>query len=203
MKTMNLLVATAAAALLLPLTAATVRAQSADPRIAEALKPLPEDLKAAATVVAYDKATGARQVLRQGTNDIECQPKAEDGAVRCYNKILAPRRDMEAKLRAEKKSDKEVSDAIAAATKAGTLKTAPYGSMSYRWWDDDKRIRLLWVMSVPNATPATVGVSEVSQRDAAIKGHGMPWLMLPGTPGAHIMIPINATPLSNGTSTSK
>ena len=198
MKTTNLLVATAAAALLLlPLTAATANAQSADPRIAEALKPLPEDLKAGATVVAYDKTTGARSVLRQGKNDIECQPKADDGFVRCYNKIVGPRRDLEAKLRAEKKSDKEVTDAVQAALKAGTITSAPFGSMSYRYSDDPQRIKLLWVMSVPNATPESIGVSTVSQRDAALKGHGMPWMMLPGTPGAHIMIPINATPLSS------
>ena len=193
----KLLVATAAAALLMPLSAASARAQAADPRIAEAVKPLPEDLKAGATVVAYDKATGARTILRQGKNDIECQPKADDGFVRCYNKILGPRRDLEAKLRAEKKSDKEVTDAVQDALKAGTIKAAPFGSMSYRYSDDPQRIKLLWVMSVPNATPESVGVSTVSQRDAALKGHGMPWMMLPGTPGAHIMIPINATPLSS------
>lgn len=193
----RLLVATAAAALMLPLSAAPARAQAADPRIAEALKPLPEDLKAGATVVAYDKATGARTILRQGKNDIECQPKADDGFVRCYNKILGPRRDMEAKLRAEKKSDKEVTEMVQAAIKAGTIKAPQFGTMSYRYSDDPERIKLLWVMSVPNATPESLGVSTVSQRDAALKGHGMPWMMLPGTPGAHIMIPINATPLSS------
>ena len=192
----RLLVATAAAALMLPLSAAPARAQ-ADPRIAEAIKPLPEDLKAGATVVAYDKATGARTILRQGKNDIECQPKADDGFVRCYNKILGPRRDLEAKLRAEKKSDKEVTEGVQAAIKAGTIKAPQFGTMSYRYSDDPERIKLLWVMSVPNATPESLGVSTVSQRDAALKGHGMPWMMLPGTPGAHIMIPINATPLSS------
>ena len=193
----KLLVVTAAAALMLPLSAVPAHAQAEDPRIAEAIKPLPDDLKAGATVVAYDKTTGARSVLRQGKNDIECQPKADDGFVRCYNKILGPRRDLEAKLRAEKKSDKEVTDAVQDALKAGTIKAAPFGSMSYRYSDDPQRIKLLWVMSVPNATPESVGVSTVSQRDAALKGHGMPWMMLPGTPGAHIMIPINATPLSS------
>ena len=197
---MKVLHVAVAALFMMPLAALPARAQAADPRIAEALKPLPEDLKAGATVVAYDKTTGARQVLRQGTNEIECQPKAEDGFVRCYNKILAPRRDMEAKLRAEKKSDKEVTDAIAAATKAGTIKAPQFGTMSYRYSDDPQRIKLLWVMSVPNATPEMLGVSTVSQRDAALQGHGMPWMMLPGTPGAHIMIPINATPLSSGSS---
>jgi hypothetical protein len=172
-------------------------AQSADPRIAEALKPLPEDLKAAATVVAYDAATGARQVLRQGSNQIECQPKGADGFVRCYNKILAPRRDLEAKLRAQKKSDEEIAAAVAEGQKNGTIPRPQFGTMSYRYSDDPKRIKLLWTMSVPGATPETIGVSTVSQRDAALKGTGQPWLMLAGTPGAHIMIPINALPLSN------
>ena len=57
-----------------------------------------------------------------------------------------------------------------------------------------------WTQPLPKATPESVGVSTVSQRDAALEGKGLPWMMLPGTPGAHIMIPINATPLSSGSS---
>ena len=169
-------------------------AQSKDEKIAEAVKPLPEDLKAGATVVSYDEKTGERMVLRQGTNFIECQPKAKDGFVRCYNKVMSPRRDMEAKLHAQGKSDEDVTKEIQAATKDGRLKPTPFGTMSYRYSDDPGRIKLLWVMSVPNATPDSVGVSTESQRDAALKGNGKPWLMLPGTPGAHIMIPINPGP---------
>ena len=63
--------------------------------------------------------------------------------------------------------------------------------MSYRGYDKRDRIQNLWVMSLPNATPESVGVSTTSQRDAALEGKGLPWMMLPGTPGAHIMIPIN------------
>ncbi|HZT77554.1 MAG TPA: hypothetical protein VFA27_12955 [Vicinamibacterales bacterium] len=181
-------------ALMSPMAATNAHAQAADPRIAEALQPLPDDLKAGATVVTYDEKTGDRKVLRQGTNFIECQPKAKDGFVRCYNKVLAPRRDMEAKLRAQGKSDKEVSEAIAAATKSGELKPPPFGTISYRYSDDPGRIKLLWVISVPNATPEQLGISTASQRDAALKGNGKPWMMLPGTPGAHIMIPINPGP---------
>lgn len=194
MKYLGLAVGVATVLCLMP---ASARAQAGDPRIAEAIKPLPEDLKAGATVVTYDAATGARQLLRQGTNQIECQPKAPDGFVRCYNKALAPRRDLEAKLRAEKKTDEQISAAVAEAQKAGTIPRPQFGMMSYRYSDDPKRIKLLWVMSVPNATPEMLGVSTVSQRDAALKGAGQPWMMLPGTPGAHIMIPINNLPLSN------
>src|SRR5579864_419130 len=167
---------------------------SKDDRIKEATLPLPEDLKAGATVVAYDEKTGERQVLREGTNFIECQPKAKDGFVRCYNKVLSPRRDMEAKLRAQGKSDKDVTAAIQVAIKGGQLKAPPFGTISYRYSDDPQRIRLLWVISVPNATPEQLGISTASQRDAALKGNGKPWMMLPGTPGAHIMIPINPGP---------
>jgi hypothetical protein len=178
----------AALALSSPLVAI---AQTPADQITQAVQVLPPDLRAGATVVTYDKATGARQVLRQGTNFIECQPQMDDGFTRCYNKALAPRRDLEAKLRAQKKSDKEVADAVQAALKDGTLKAPGNGMMSYRGYAKRDRIQNLWVMSLPNATPETAGVSTGSQRENALEGQGLPWMMLPGQPGAHIMIPIN------------
>jgi len=182
----------AVALLWTPLAIQRTSAQAADPRIAEAIRPLPDDLQAGATVVVYDQKTGDRQVLRQGTNMMECQPKSPvDGFTRCYHKQLAPRRDLEAKLRAQGKKDEEVTAAVQEATKAGTIKAPTFGMMSYRLSDDKGRIQKLWVMSVPNATPETIGVSTSSQREEALMGKGLPWLMLPGTPGAHVMIPIN------------
>lgn len=163
--------------------------------ITEAVQILPADLRDGATVVTYDAATGARKVLRQGTNFMECQPvDPADGFARCYHKLLGPRRDLEAKLKAEKKTDKEISAAVAAATKDGTLAPMPQGLMSYRFYGKRDRIQHLWVMSLPNATPESVGVSTTSQRNEALEGRGLPWMMLPGTPGAHIMIPINPKP---------
>ncbi|MCU1383533.1 MAG: hypothetical protein JWL71_2230 [Acidobacteria bacterium] len=168
----------------------TISDVASDP-ITQATLPLPEDLRAGAAVYTYDKATGERKVLRPGSNFVECMPRGDDGFTWCYNKVTAPRRDFQAKLRADKKSDKEIADAVAAATAAGTIPPTPFGTMSYRLYGKKDRIQLLWVMSVPNATPESVGVSEGSQRDEALKGQGLPWLMLPGTAGAHIMIPIN------------
>ena len=129
---MQRLIGVAAAVVLAgPLLAATAQTQTVDEQIAQAVQVLPEDLRAGATVVTYDHATGARKVLRQGTNFIECQPRSpDDGFTRCYNKALAPRRDLEAKLKAEKKSDKEIQDAVAAAIKAGTIKPPAQGMMS-------------------------------------------------------------------------
>src|SRR5215471_17290597 len=122
--------AAALVALMSPLTATQAVAQSNDDKIKEAVQPLPDDLKAGATVLSYDEKTGERKVLRQGTNYIECQPKAKDGFVRCYNKVLAPRRDMEAKLHAAGKADDDVTQEIAAAMKDGRLKPPPFGTVS-------------------------------------------------------------------------
>jgi hypothetical protein len=185
------ILAVAAVLLSAPFANSAEQGTSVEQQIAEAVRILPPDLRAGATVVTYDAATGARKVLREGTNFIECQPRMADGFERCYHKALGPRRDLEAKLRAQKKSDEEIQQAVAAAVKAGTLAAPPKGMMSYRGYDKSDRIQNLWVMSLPNATPDAVGVSTVSQRDAAIAGRGLPWMMLPGTPGAHIMIPIN------------
>ena len=173
---------------------AAAQTPTAEAQIAEAVSILPEDMRAGATVVTYDTTTGERKVLRQGTNFLECQPKMADGFERCYHKSFGPRRDLEAKLTAQKKSEKEISDAVAAAVKAGTLPPAPQGMMSYRGYDKRDRIQNLWVWSQPNATPEQIGVSTTSQRDAALEGRGLPWMMLPGTPGSHIMIPINPAP---------
>ncbi|MDP6579046.1 MAG: hypothetical protein QF681_00200 [Vicinamibacterales bacterium] len=163
--------------------------------VAQAVAPLPEDLRAEATVVTYDPATGERKVLRQGTNFAECQPKnAETGFRRCYSTASAPRRDLEAKLRAEGKTGEEVGAAIAAAREAGTIPAPPQGMMRYRLYDEPDRIQHLWVMSLPGATSEMIGVSTTAQRDASLAGQGLPWLMRDGTPGAHVMIPINPRP---------
>lgn len=185
------LLATAAAAVLLVPAAARAQAPSTAALIEDAVHVLPSDLRAGATVVTYDAATGARKVLRQGTNFMECQPTMADGFTRCYHKSLGPRRDLEAKLRAEKKTDEHVAAAVAAAVKAGTLPAGAPAMMSYRGYGKRDRIQNLWVISLPNRTPESIGVSIDSQRDEALEGYGLPWMMLPGTPGAHVMIPIN------------
>ena len=178
---------------------ATAQAQSVDQQIADAVLPLPEDLKAGATVVTHDPDTGARKVLREGTNQVECQPPdMEAMQTTCYSMSAAPQFDLMAKLSAEGKSPEEVQAGIAAAREAGTLALPTFGSMGYALRHDDRRIKLLWVMMVPGATSESIGVSTESQRNNALKGEGRPWLMLAGTPNAHIMIPINGTPLSSG-----
>lgn len=165
--------------------------------IEHATLPLPEDLRPYAAVIDYDEE-GNRQVLRPGRNAIECQVKSEEtGFTRCYHRSQGAVADMQAKLFAEGKSMQEVGAAVAAAREAGELPEAPLGSMAYRLYEEDDRLKLLWVMRLPNAMAADIGMPTGSQRDASLEGRGLPWMMREGTSSAHLMIPINGTELSN------
>ncbi len=158
---------------------------------------MPEDLRPYAAVIDYDE-DGNRQVLRPGRNAIECQAKSEEtGFTRCYHRSQGAVADMQAKLFAEGKSMQEVGAAVAAAREAGELPEAPLGSMAYRLYEEDDRLKLLWVMRLPNAMAADIGMPTGSQRDASLEGRGLPWMMREGTSSAHLMIPINGTELSN------
>jgi len=185
------------ATLLATCASGSLLAQSTEEIIAQSVRPLPEDLRAGATVFRYDPTTGDRIVLRQGNNQVECRPKDEEGFTRCSPAANASRSDMSAKLRAQGLSGGELSAALADAEKQGLINPPIFGSLSYRLYDEPDRIQLLWIVSVPNATPEQLGMPTGSQRDNALAGRGLPWMMEPGTPGAHLMIPINGTELSN------
>jgi len=172
-------------------------AQPADALIAGAVRPLPEDLRAGATVYRYDPETGARVVLRQGTNQVECSPKTQEGFTWCFPVTTAAWRDLSARLMAQGVSDAERTDTLEAAAAAGEIERTPFGSIIYRLYEGDDRIRLLWIVALPGATAAQLGMATASERDAALAGRGLPWMMEEGTPGAHLMIPINGTEQSN------
>lgn len=168
-----------------------------DDPIRHATLPLPEDLRPYAAVIDYDDE-GNRKVLRPGRNAIECQVRNEQtGFTRCYHRSLGAEADMQAKLMAEGKSMQEVFAAVSDARESGELTPAPFGSLAYRLYEEDDRLKLLWVMRLPNAMAADLGMSTSSQRDASLAGEGLPWMMREGTASAHLMIPINGTELSN------
>lgn len=183
-------------ALLATLAFATAGAQTVDERIEQAVTPLPEDLKADATVYDYDE-DGVREVLRQGTNQVECKPRDERGFTICFPTSTAARRDFSAALAAEGLEGDDLQAAVQAAEDAGTIPPTPPGSMLYRLYEEDDRIKLLWVVLLPGMMAEDQAMSLVSQRDPSLAGHGRPWMMSEGTSGAHLMIPINGTYLSN------
>ncbi len=172
-------------------------AQSQSQIIAKALSPLPEDLRADATVYTYDEATGERITLKEGTNHVECRPTDAEGFTRCNPIYLRGRNDLSAKLQAQGLEGDALSAALQEAEDEGRIAPRRFGSLSYRRFDTPDRIQYLFVVSLPNATPESLGMPTGPQRDNALAGRGTPWMMRPGTPGAHLMIPINGTDLSN------
>ncbi|MDH3418162.1 MAG: hypothetical protein OEQ25_02755 [Gammaproteobacteria bacterium] len=185
------------------IAAAPVSAQSTAEIIAAAVRPLPEDLRDGATVYRYAADTGERIMLRQGTNHIECRPEDANGFTRCESVLMGPRRDLEAKLRAQGVEGDALQAAVAEAEAAGDIDPVPFGTMLYRLFDTGDRIQRLWLVRLPNATADQLAMPTASQRDNSLAGMGLPWMMREGTPNAHLMIPINGTELSNpgGTTT--
>jgi hypothetical protein len=172
-------------------------AQSQAQIIAKALSPLPEDLRADATVYTYNEATGERITLKEGTNHVECRPTDAEGFTRCNPIYLRGRNDLSARLRAQGLEGDALNAALQKAEDEGRIAPRRFGSLSYRRFDTPDRIQYLFVVSLPNATPESLGMPTGPQRDNALAGRGTPWMMRPGTPGAHLMIPINGTDLSN------
>jgi len=174
-----------------------VAAQSDYEMIARAVLPLPESMRSEASVFTYDAGTGARQMLRQGSNAVECKLKDDKGHTWCYPKSTAARRDFSAQLAAGGLEGDELRTAEAAAEAAGTIDPVPPGAIVYRLDETDGRIQLLWAVMLPNTLSADLGISSAGRFTSSVNGVGTPWMMREGTPSAHLMIPINGTDLSN------
>jgi hypothetical protein len=179
----------------------TVLAQSAAPaagtpppdaQIAAAILAAPAERRVAATVLGYD-AKGALVTLRQGTNDLICladNPKVAAFSAACYHQDLEPFMARGRELTAQGVTDDNVrSQTRWKEIEAGTLAMprAPrtlyvltgkgFDASTGQVIDPYRR----WVIYVPFATPESTGLS-------AKAAPGAPWLMNPGTAGAHIMI---------------
>ena len=162
---------------------------SKDAQITQAVSALPAALRAGATVISYSPK-GEPMVLRQGSNDVICNPNPANGKgfrVVCYGKSLEQQMNMQAKLAAEGKDMKAVRAAIADARKSGKLPTPPMGTTIYvHSGKTEAAAHELWVVLMPNAKAEDLGLPTK-------RGNGSPWMMLSGTPNAHIMIPQTAS----------
>lgn len=160
-------------------------------QIAGAVLAAPAELREGAAVIGFD-AKGSRVQLRAGKNEIVClatDPAKPTFNVACYHKDLEPfmargRELVEQKITGTKRTDmrfKEIEEGKLAMPKeprtlyvlTGTTFDAASGQVQ------DSYLR--WVIYVPYATPQSTGLSTKSSDSA-------PWLMAPGTAGAHIMI---------------
>jgi len=161
-------------------------------QIAIAVQAAPEEFRAGAAVLGYD-AGGALVMLRQGTNDLVCLAHAPaDPGVRvaCYAKSLEPFMKRGRELKAQGVPDDERTKRRFKEAEEGTLAMPRQPAM-------------LYVLSGAGVDPATGEVTEPYRRyvvytpwaTSASTGlpekpvaPGAPWIMFPGTPGAHIMI---------------
>lgn len=167
----------------------------------------PEEQMAQALLAApADKADGARLLgwtyggelveLRPGTTDITCQasnPANERFSTSCYHSSLEPyfargrELDREGAARADRyriRFEEMESGQLAM--------PAPFATQYVfdGTWNADTRTgdgQVRWVIYVPGATAESTGLSSEPQEDA-------PWIMMEGTPGAHVMPPRGRDP---------
>ncbi len=172
-----------------------VNAQDTGPdretQIRQAVLAAPASTRGSATVLGYGgelRESDPLTLLRQGTNGLTClaDDPAEAGFhVACYHESLEPFMQLGRRLRAEGKGRDEVMAARYAALEAGEFAmpdhAALYSLSSEAGPEDVEGARRLAVVYVPGATSESLGMPSRPEGNS-------PWLMLPGTPWAHIMI---------------
>ena len=160
--------------------------------IAAAVLPAPPELRETATVLGYD-AAGNVSPIRAGGGPLIClapNPTVEQFHVACYHRSLNAFMARGRALRQQGVTGTAVDSVRFREVRRGTLTmprvpavlytiTGPRGS-----YDPEKGTvtgaRSLFVIYVSNATGASLGISEKP-------AEGVPWVMNPGTPKAHIM----------------
>ncbi|WP_396213465.1 hypothetical protein [Gemmatimonas sp.] len=172
---------------------AILEAQSVAPvseQIAGAVLALPKEMRDGAGVMGY-RVPGKLELLRAGKNGMLCladDPAEERFHVSCYADTMEPFMARGRSLRADGVKGAQVDTARFAEVKSGKIKMPTAPAALYQIFADSfdastgsvKNGRNLFVVYIPFATPATTGLSTVPSDTK-------PWLMLPGTPKAHIM----------------
>ena len=184
-----------ASALALALGSSIAGAQvpPAPQQIAAALLAAPKELRPNATVLGYS-ADGKLVTLQKGTGPMVClanKPGGKQFHVACYHRSLEPFMARGRSLRAHGVAEERVDSVRFAEVRAGKLAmprkaallyslTGPAGSFDTATGTAPKA-KALFVVYLPNATVASSGLP-------ATPTEGMPWIMDPGTPKAHIML---------------
>jgi len=158
--------------------------RSVQARVAEAVSPLPTSLRDGAEVITWD-AKGNRKVVREGNNGIICASnhRGNGFVVRCFTKVLEPEEAMYFRLIGGGKTPAEARSALQAERQAGKFPTPPAGTMEYvKSGKSGAEPGTVWILILPNAKAESLGLPTKP-------GNGSPWMMMSGTPSAHVMIP--------------
>jgi hypothetical protein len=177
--------------ILLVSTLATAEVPSPEAQMSAAVLAAPMDLREGAAVLGYNMQ-GQLVKLREGKNELVCvanDPSKTSFSVTCYHKDLesymARGRELLAqKITGQQRNEirwKEVTEGKLSLPReprtlyvlTGSGFDASTGKVT------DAYVR--WVIYLPFATPESTGLSTKPSENA-------PWLMYPGTAGAHIMI---------------
>jgi len=160
-------------------------------QIAAAVLAAPEELRDGAGVLGFDP-DGRLVTLREPKSELLCladTPGNDTFSVACYHRDLEPYMARGRELTAEGVTGTKRNEIRWQEVEAGTLRMAREPRMLYvldgsgfdaatgTVTDAYRRSVLYW----PYATPEATGLSTKPQM-------GTPWLMFPGTAGAHIMI---------------
>jgi hypothetical protein len=164
---------------------------SIEVQIAGAVLAAPAEMRAGAAVLGFD-TQGKRVQIREGKNELIClaaDPSKATFEVDCYHKDLEPFMARGRELVAEKVTGakrneirfKEVEEGKVPMPKEPRTLYVLTGKSFDAATGKVENSYLRWVIYVPFATPQSTGLSTKGSE-------GAPWLMSPGTAGAHIMI---------------
>ena len=167
---------------------------SPDIQIKTAILSAPADKRDSVTVYGYSP-TKELILLKKGFNELICiadDPSQPAFNVACYHKDLEPFMQRGRDLRKQGKSGREIFDIREKEVKAGTLAMPKVPSSLFVFSASDSNYNrttgeikngyLRYVVYIPYATAETTGLPLKPSVP------GMPWIMDPGTHGAHIMI---------------
>jgi hypothetical protein len=178
-------------AILLAWTLAAADVPSPEAQIAAAVLAAPIDLREGASILGYN-AQDQLVKLREGKNELICvanDPAKTSFSVACYHKDLEPymargRELLAQKITGQQRNEmrwKEVAEGKLPLPREPrtlyVLSGSGFDAATGNVTDAYRR----WVIYLPFATPESTGLSTKPSENA-------PWLMYPGTAGAHIMI---------------
>jgi hypothetical protein len=167
---------------------------SAENQIKAAVLAAPADKRAGAAVYGY-LPNKEFTLLRKGSNELICladNPDQKGYSASCYHRDLDPFMARGRELKKQGKASQEIFDIREKEAKAGTLKLPKQPTSLFVFSAPDENYdpasgevkggSLRYVVYIPFATAESTGLPLKPEAP------GMPWIMHPGTHGAHIMI---------------
>jgi hypothetical protein len=167
---------------------------AAEVQIKSAVLAAPADKQEGAAVWGYNQK-GEFVMLRKGTNEMICladDPNSEGFSASCYHKDLEPFMARGRELKMSGKNFQQIFDTREQEAKSGKLRMPAQPSTLFvlnapkenynATTGEVKDAYLRYVVYIPYATAEGTGLPLKPEAP------GMPWIMYPGTHGAHIMI---------------